>query len=157
MGPSFCSVGASALSGPGSAPWLLEWKPPGLSLSCSARQIRVECSHWERSQSISLLELFTSECALLCCLPLIALIHKAHHCWPHLNLRMPVVGLGVPQLLFSQVYQHGSTEAMSWDCSSHAPGPTVGAPEAVQTLAQPSPHAHALWQPPLSTWMSYRC
>ena len=100
---------ASALSGPGSAPWLLEWKPPGLSLSCSARQIRVECSHWERSQSISLLELFTSECALLCCLPLIALIHKAHHCWPHLNLRMPVVGLGVPQLLFSQVYQHGST------------------------------------------------
>ena len=57
---------------------------PRSFLSCSARQMRIEHSHWERSQSVSLLELFTSECALLCHLSLVALIHKAHRCWPHL-------------------------------------------------------------------------
>ena len=57
---------------------------------------------------------------------------------PTLIVCMMAVGPGDPQALFSPSHQCRSTEVRSRDCSSHSLGPTVGAMEAAQILAQPS-------------------
>ena len=57
------------------------------------------------------------------------------------------IGPGASQALFSPGHQDRSTEVRSKDCSNHAPGPAVGAMEAAQTLAQPSPHVYAPTKP----------
>ena len=97
----------------------------------------------EKALSIPSLGLFIFECALLCLL--------SHGVWaqgytvvgpafgPTLTVGMPTNGPGDSQVLFSPVHWHRSTEVRSQDCSSHVPGPTVGAMEVAQTLAWPNP------------------
>ena len=58
---------------------------------------------------------------------------------PILTEGMLAIGLGDYQALFSPGHQCRSSEVRSQDCSSRAPGPTVGAMEAAQILALPSP------------------
>lgn len=54
---------------------------------------------------------------------------------PTLTIYVLVIGPGVSQALFSLVHQCKSTEVRTQDCNIHAPGPTTGFMEAVQTLA----------------------
>ena len=56
---------------------------------------------------------------------------------------MLTVGPGDSQALFSPGHWHRSTE----DSSSRAPGPALGAMEAAQTLAWPSPHIYVPTKP----------
>ena len=66
---------------------------------------------------------------------------------PSLTVGMPEIGPDDSQVLFSPGHQCRSTEARSQDCSSHAPRPTVGAMEAVQTLTLPNPHVYVPTKP----------
>ena len=59
-----------------------------------------------------------------------------------LTVGMLAIGPGDSQALFSPGHQHRSTEVRSQDCSSHAPGHTVGGTEAAQTLAWPNPRVY---------------
>ena len=92
----------------------------------------------EEPLSIPSLELFTCECSLVCHLSPVVWVHKetivGTALGPILTGRMLAIGPGVSQV-FSPVHQYISTEVRSKDCSSHAPGPTVGTVEAAQTLA----------------------
>ena len=109
------------------------------------------CLLGEQPQSIPLPELFTPECALLCHLSPVVQTHKVTAVGtalgPVSTLEMPEVSPSVPQALFSQGHQCRSTEARSQNCSSCAPGPTVGAMEAAQTLAWPSLHVYVPTKP----------
>ena len=81
---------------------------------------------------------------VLCCVPFHPLcgltkytvVDKALS--PTLSVGMLAVGPGDSQALFSPSHQCISTEVRSQDCSSCAPGPTVGAMETAQTLALPN-------------------
>ena len=68
-----------------------------------------------------------------------------------LSLILPVgmmaVGPGDSQALFSLCHRCRFTEVRPQDCSSHAPGPTVGAMEAAQTLAWPNPYVNMSTKP----------
>ena len=66
---------------------------------------------------------------------------------PTLTVGTPAIGPGDSQALFSPGHQCRSTEVSSQDCSSCAPGPTVGAVEAAQTLAWPNPHVYLPTKP----------
>ena len=57
------------------------------------------------------------------------------------------VSPGVPQGLFSQGHQHRATDVRSQDHSPRTPGPALGAVEAAQILAWPSPHMHVPIKP----------
>ena len=85
----------------------------------------------EEPLSIPLPEVFTSECALLYHLSPIVWAHKVHIVGTALSpistLGMPAIGPGIPKALFSQGHQCKVTEVRSQDCSSHSPGPAVGA------------------------------
>ena len=56
------------------------------------------------------------------------------------------ISSGISQA-FTPGYQHRSTEVWSQDCSSRAPGPTVGVMEASQTQAQPNSHVYMPTKP----------
>ena len=60
---------------------------------------------------------------------------------------MLAIGPTDSQALFSPGHQARSTEVRSQDCNSHAPGPTVGAMEAAQTLTSPNFHVYMLTKP----------
>ena len=70
---------------------------------------------------------------------------------PTLTVGMPEIGPGDSQVLFSPSYQCRSTEVRSQDCSSHAPGSTVGSMEAAQTVVWPNPHIYMLKEPTAAT------
>ena len=60
---------------------------------------------------------------------------------------MPAIGPGDSQALVSPGHQHRSTEVRSRDCSSHAPGHTLGAMEAAQTLTWPNSQVYVPTKP----------
>ena len=61
---------------------------------------------------------------------------------PTSTVGTPAAGPGICPALFSHGQQRRSTEVRSQDCSRCAPGLAVGAVEAAQTLAGPSPHVY---------------
>ena len=73
---------------------------------------------------------------VLCCIPFRLLCGHTKYTAvgtalsPALTGVMPAIGPGDPQALFSLGHQHRSTEIRSQSCTSHAPGPAVGAMEA---------------------------
>ena len=77
---------------------------------------------------------------VLCCVPfhLLCVLTKytivGTALSPALTVGMLAIGPGDSQALFSPGHWNRSTEVRSQDCSSCAPGPTVGSMEAAQTL-----------------------
>ena len=66
---------------------------------------------------------------------------------PALTVGMLAIGPRDSQALFSPSHCCRSTEARSQFYSSLAPGPTVGAMEAAQTLVWPNPHMYVHTEP----------
>lgn len=118
--------------------------------------------------SISLLELFTGECALLCHLSLIVKTYKMHCCW-HWSWPCPICwNVGNWHLCSSGVVVIRPPAQIYH--SIQVSEAILGAVMAAQTLAQPSACVHALTKPtpakarlipavggPMSLWMSCRC
>ena len=112
----------------------------------------MENSHWERSHCVVLLW-SCSPVNVLCCVPFRLLCRLTKYTVagtalrPTLTAGMPAIGLVDSQELFSPGHWCRSTEVRSQDCSSRSPGPAVGAVEAAQTLAWPSPHMYVSTEP----------
>ena len=139
-------------------------------LSCSARYVSLEHSHWQRSHWV----LLCQNC------PLVGMLYYVTHCggskvhcwhcaWPRLNHGN---ASSQPWCFSGVVFTRPPAqiqEVRSQDCSNHVHGLAEGTMEATQILAQPSPTACAhkthnssgqTSQPqehPLSAWMSCRC
>ena len=83
--------------------------------------------------------------SVLCCVPFHALCRLIKYTVvgtavsPTLTLGMPADGPGDSQVLFSPGHRCRFIEVRFQDCTSHAPGPAVGAIEAAQTLAWHNP------------------
>ena len=101
-----------------------------------------ECSS---TGAVQLSVLFCVTFHLLCILTKYTVVDTA--LGPTSTLGMLAVVPGVSQKLFPQGHQCRSTEVRSQDCSSRAPGPAVGAMEAAQTLARPSPQVYVPTEP----------
>ena len=113
MGP-LCSVVVTALSGAGSAPWLLEYKPPDSFLSCSVRQDGLERSCWDRGHWVFLLwscppgnVLCGITCHPLCGLTTYTVVGIALS--PTSIVGMQAIGPRVPQVHCSHSHPHRST------------------------------------------------
>ena len=106
-GPPLCFVAVTALSGAGSASYLLDYKFSDPFLSCSMRWEELELSCWERSQWVFLpwsCSLWTVFCAVAChpqCgLTTYTVVGTALS--PASTMAKPAIGPGVNQMLSLQ-------------------------------------------------------
>ena len=123
---------------------------------CSAVWSRLDQrnSHWETNPCIFLLW-DCSPVSMLCCIPFCPLYRLTNYTsagttfGPTLTVGIQVNGPVISQAFISPAHWHKHTKVRSQDCSSCAPGPTVGAVETAQILAWPSPHVDVPTNPNL--------